>query len=102
MLSIQKKIEMFAEKFDRQIEHPPFPIKIQFEVTNSCNQNCVFCFRARSKRKTKHISTWLVDKILSESRRLGVQTISFTAGAEPLMHPKLETLIYVSNLAEAS
>jgi len=89
---IQDKIEKFMEVSELQLD-PLFPPKIQFEVTNACNQDCVFCYRSQSPRGRVNITEKTVDMVLKQGKELGVSTISFTAGAEPLMHPQLLTFV---------
>jgi len=70
--------------------HAPRVDKLQIEVTNSCNFNCVMCPRSRQRRRQRHMDfavyTRAVDEIAGEdlARRIGLHVLG-----EPMLYPRL-------------
>lgn len=84
------KILFHADRL-RQIaagEFPP-PVSVDTDLTNACNQNCVWCNSKVYKRETgpvslsaehlRHVATFLRD--------WGVLSTCIAGGGEPLLHP---------------
>lgn len=72
-----------------------FPTKnLLIEVTNFCNNRCIFCANSIMKRKKEHIKSWIVYKTLKEAYDLGMREVGFYATGEPLLNNSLEDYIY--------
>ena len=67
----------------REVPKPAFPIRLQVEVTNRCNINCIMCSRHENKLTLGDISPSLYDKI-SDLSSHAQETILFGYG-EPLV-----------------
>lgn len=76
-------------------ENPDFPRKgMLIEVTNLCNDACIFCFNKNMVREKGVIDPNLVDKVLMEAYELGMREIGFYTTGEPLLNKNLEDYIY--------
>ncbi len=66
----------------------PFPVRLDMELTERCNNNCVHCYinlpPADRKAKSRELSTSQVKKIMKEAVSLGCMVVRFTGG-EPLL-----------------
>ena len=86
---LNKKI---AEKLiiDQALLYPPFPKKnLLIEVTNACNNKCIFCANRIMTRKLGMIDSKLVYKVLQEAFELGTLEVGFYATGEPLLNKKI-------------
>jgi len=66
----------------------PFPVRLDMELTERCNNNCVHCYinlPARDKKaKNRELSTEQIKEIIKEAVSLGCMVVRFTGG-EPLL-----------------
>lgn len=75
-------------------EEMPFPSKnLLIEVTNYCNNKCIFCYHDCMKRKKEHIDEKMCRRILKEAYDLGTKEVGFYVAGEPLLNPKLNEYI---------
>lgn len=73
---------------------PKFPNKnLLIEVTNYCNNNCIFCYNHCMKRKKKFIDAELCKKVLKEAFELGTREVGFYVTGEPLLDKRLSEFI---------
>lgn len=83
--------KMIQNKYSKEM---PFPNKnLLIEVTNYCNNKCIFCYHDCMKRKKEHIDEKLCKKVLREAYELGVREVGFYVLGEPLLNPKLNEYI---------
>lgn len=76
-------------------ENPDFPKKgMLIEITNLCNDACIFCFNKNMIREKGFINPKLVDKVLKEAYELGMREVGFYTTGEPLLNKNLEDYIY--------
>ena len=76
-------------------ENPDFPKKgMLIEITNLCNDACIFCFNKNMTREKGFIDPNLVDKVLNEAYELGMREVGFYTTGEPLLNKNLEDYIY--------
>ncbi len=61
------------------------PPRINVEVTNYCNSDCVFCPRGSMTRKQGSMQMTLFKKIVKEAAKLGVKDITLSFMGEPLL-----------------
>jgi len=80
-----------ADKINKILDGSmPYPTCAQVDVTNICNHHCVWCFYQSFKdRETVQMPTKKVLSLIDELHSLGVKSILFTGGGEPLMHPDI-------------
>lgn len=83
---------------DEYFEEMPFPKKnLLIEVTNYCNNKCIFCYHDCMERKKGHIDETLCKRILREAYDLGVREVGFYVVGEPLLNFKLCEYIEFAN-----
>lgn len=106
----QKLIKLFGKKYKdyREAWHeadskniPEFPIHLDMEFFDICNQKCVFCPRNEAihtklpyKINTKiKIEEKLVNKIIDECKSMNLKSINFGAFAEPLIYKDIFKIV---------
>lgn len=89
-VDIEKRIE---EKFNNSFTGE-FPKKnLLLEVTNVCNNKCIFCANRRMTRPKGNIDFDLAIRVMKECFDLGSREVGFYATGEPLLYPRLVELI---------
>ena len=79
---------------EEQILYPCFPKKnLLIEVTNSCNENCIFCGNSKMQRTRGFIKPELVYKVLTDAYVLGTREVGFYTTGEALLNKDLEKYI---------
>jgi MoaA/NifB/PqqE/SkfB family radical SAM enzyme len=72
------------------------PLSISLEITNACNQDCVFCVQSRQRKsgsyQIHHISLEQLERFLKEAVRLGVLELQISGG-EPTCHPHFKEVV---------
>ena len=70
---------------------PPFPIHLDFEFYDSCNQRCTFCPRNETiHANLSYPIEWSVlKKIATEGQENNLYSVNFGAYAEPLLYNRL-------------
>lgn len=67
-----------------------FPQKnLLIEITNLCNNKCVFCYNDCMKRKKTFIRKELCEKILLDAYSLGMREVGFYVTGEPLLDERI-------------
>jgi uncharacterized radical SAM superfamily Fe-S cluster-containing enzyme len=69
------------------------PDILRLEVTNVCNNRCLFCGNRKMSRPVGFIKESIVRKALLQAREMGIQKVSFYTIGEPLLHPDLATFV---------
>lgn len=76
-----------------------FPKNMLMELTNICNDSCVFCANSKCTRKKGIIKPELAERILKEAYSLGTREVGFYQTGEPLLDKNLERYIsFAKNL----
>ena len=68
-------------------ERPPFPKNMLLELTNICNQNCIFCGYSKMQRKKCMADKALMFDIMQQAYENGTREIGFYMMGEPLLNP---------------
>lgn len=79
-----------VDKFESKT---PYPKDMLLEVTNACNDKCIFCANSKMTRKRGIIKPELAYRVIKEGSDLGVRSIGFYATGEPLLNKDLEKYI---------
>ncbi len=76
------------------------PIYIRFKPTNRCNHHCAFCsydpetgdtgVRDKMKDRTDEIPKEKMVEIIDDFKDMGVKSVTFSGGGEPLIYPHIE------------
>lgn len=77
-----KKGEIFAGPFHLAL----FP-------TDRCNINCFFCYTRNLRKKAGELSWDVLKNALNEGLSMGLKSVSFGGGGEPLIYPALNPLL---------
>lgn len=72
----------------------PFPKKnLLIEVTNYCNNQCIFCYNSCMKRPKRFIDKDICIKVLEDAYSLGMREVGFYVTGEPLLDNRLSYFI---------
>lgn len=72
--------------------------QVEFDVTNRCNANCIFCFQGEHKKPQIELSTVEIKAILNDLRNMGVYSIGFSGGEPFCRDDFLDILQYARDL----
>lgn len=89
------KILYFLQETDNLVNgiYQP-PVTCEIDLSNHCQNKCDFCFYSdyiQSSREYLPVDVFL--KLITDLRNVGVKSITFTGGGEPLLSPHLEAFI---------
>ena len=83
----------------------PLPVVVQWDITDTCNANCSFCFYRSAGYELagfnpKNVmSNEVIRRTIKELHELGIKGIQWTGGGEPTLHPDfLEIVKYTEEL----
>lgn len=67
-----------------------YPVSCEIDPSNLCNHSCVWCINGkfRKREKTYLEKNKLLD-IINQLSEVGIKSITFTGGGEPLTHPDI-------------
>ncbi len=67
----------------------PSPVTVEIDPTNKCNHKCPGCMYAAFKQASPDsLSDHFLCSLIIELSQMGVKSVIFTGGGEPLVHPK--------------
>lgn len=71
-------------------KNPKGPYKLQFNPTDRCNLECIFCWQRDTSRVSyeNEISTKRYIELIKEADELGVKEVQVTGGGEPFCRPE--------------
>ncbi|MCP4680318.1 MAG: radical SAM protein [Deltaproteobacteria bacterium] len=72
------------------------PVRVDIDITQGCNSNCVFCFSRRyqnSYYRNCAASAEILQELFRSCERMGVKTVRFCGGGDPLVHPEIDRLL---------
>lgn len=71
-----------------------YPISVELDLSNVCNHGCPWCsFNGFRQANWQSFETPRVLSLLDELAEVGVQSITFTGGGEPLVHQHAEQIL---------
>ena len=74
-------------------KNKPIPDVLRIEVTNGCNDRCIFCGNRKMSRPISFVKGEIVEKALRQSYEMGVRKVSFYTIGEPFLHPELSKFV---------
>lgn len=97
-IGIGHKILYYLEEVDDLVRGGiVYPVTCEIDLTNRCQLRCEFCIYHNYLDKNRVDLDWNIYKnLLLEMRKLGVKSITFTGGGEPLLYKQFDK---ASNLA---
>lgn len=75
-----------------QDDHSAFPFATLVDLTNGCNLNCSWCID-KYARYGKEIPTKKMLDLLEEFKGMGILSVVYFGGGEPLMHSGIEKIL---------
>jgi MoaA/NifB/PqqE/SkfB family radical SAM enzyme len=66
---------------------------LDLEVGSACNFNCLYCYSNSNIHRDSELSVKEMMNIIIKSKEMGIKTITFIGGGEPLMHKNLLDLL---------
>lgn len=72
------------------------PINLEINLTNICNHSCIWCTYDYLHKSTESLNFENVVNLLRDARKMGVESITWTGGGEPTIHPKFTELISIA------
>jgi len=71
-----------------------YPISVELDLSNKCPHDCQWCSFGTSASQGYRQQTWVtfpsprIFSLLDELKTVGVESVTFTGGGEPLVHPE--------------
>ena len=94
------KLLMHAEKVQAMLAGKTvYPIGVEMDLSNSCPHDCPFCSFGTSKSQGYRQQNWVqfptprALTMIEELAEVGVQSITFTGGGEPLVHREAAAIL---------
>lgn len=73
------------------------PVSVEIDPSNVCNAKCYWCMFSEYREKSQAMLSWDVYlKLIYELNHLGVKSITFTGGGEPLVNRKFNDMVQVA------
>lgn len=73
-----------------------YPVRVDIDITQKCNSHCSFCFKKKYQAGIYH-NQWVpkevLENLLSQLAALGIKSIRYCGGGEPLLHPEINELL---------
>lgn len=75
-----------------------YPISVEFDLSNVCPHDCPFCSFGTSQSQGYRQKNWVKFPVLralslmEELAEVGVKSVTFTGGGEPLVHPNAASI----------
>lgn len=93
-LKMDRKIYYYLDRVEKAERGESInPITCEIDPSNMCQCDCSFCINADYRKKNKEFLDWEVYKqLLQNLIKIGVKSITFTGGGEPLTHPKFSEM----------
>ncbi|HER26154.1 MAG TPA: radical SAM protein [Rhodospirillales bacterium] len=89
------------KRITQSLEHPEFPIHIDFELSHSCNLKCPMCTWSVDFNKNSGKSSWVsletFKRVIEEGVADGLCAVGLNAVNEPLIRPDLPEFVQVAN-----
>jgi MoaA/NifB/PqqE/SkfB family radical SAM enzyme len=67
----------------------PFPTSVEIDPSNACGHHCTFCIYSslHSKERSERMASDRLVSLIEELAQLGVTSVLFVGGGEPMTHP---------------
>lgn len=92
---MDSKISFFLKEAEQALDNKlTYPVTCEIDPTTICQNQCSFCINKESNTASHSILDYnLYADLLPQLKELGVKSITFTGGGEPLLHPKISEMI---------
>lgn len=68
------------------------PLTLDIDLTNRCNCKCPGCVGMRQTEK-ETLDVNAIKSLLYDAKRIGVESVVFTGGGEPTLHPSIDFIL---------
>ncbi len=84
LLSQRKDVEKYLHTDN------PYPPSVEIDPSNACNHDCDFCIyhSLHSKERSEMLSEEVLIKLVEDLAEIGVSSLLFVGGGEPMTHAK--------------
>ncbi|OGL51663.1 MAG: hypothetical protein A3C43_09455 [Candidatus Schekmanbacteria bacterium RIFCSPHIGHO2_02_FULL_38_11] len=66
----------------------PYPVSFEIDPSNTCNHECTWCmYEDFMKEKQVIVPKEIFKSVIDEIIEIGIRSVTFTGGGEPLTHP---------------
>ncbi len=92
------KVHFYLHDIEKTLnsEYTP-PVTIEVDPSNACMLDCSFCLYAEHlKENHQHMSMQMFTDLCINAKDIGVKSITFTGGGEPLVNPKIRDMIILA------
>lgn len=83
--------------------HDPYPRTIEIHPTDLCNHRCAYCYHGGigfdPKKQADILTLADYEAIFGEMRKVGIQNLSIAGGGEPLLDPRLGSILALADTA---
>lgn len=79
---------------------PERPITVGIELLNKCNFKCIMCTTPKSMAPKIVLDMAVIERAMSEAKKLGVPSLMFGMGEEPLLHKGFLDVLDLAKKAE--
>lgn len=87
------KILAYPETIIKLIKNKPIsPINLEINLTNICNQRCVWCTYDYLHSNSYSLDDKEVKDLLEDANKLKIKSITWTGGGEPTLHKSFKKL----------
>ncbi|VVB78744.1 Coenzyme PQQ synthesis protein E [uncultured archaeon] len=95
LFSSYKLIKHLERLDDFEKDKIVYPIFVNINVSNKCNNNCPLC--TTKNKDGELVPTQRLKDVLDELGALGVSSVGYGGGGDPTCHPDLEEILIHSN-----
>ncbi|MBI5050223.1 MAG: radical SAM protein [Nitrospirae bacterium] len=75
--------------------HNPAPISCEIDPSNICNHNCIWCINDKYRHDyMQMLPEDMLMRIIDEVAAMGIKSIAYTGGGEPLTNPATVKALY--------
>lgn len=88
------KILTYPDVLDKMVKDESVnPINLEINLTNICNHKCIWCTYGYLHSSTDTLDKVDVKNVLDDAYKMGVKSITWTGGGEPLVHKDFYEII---------
>ena len=81
------KILTYPDVLDKMVKDESVnPINLEINLTNICNHKCIWCTYGYLHSSTDTLDKVDVKNVLDDAYKMGVKSITWTGGGEPLLN----------------
>jgi len=91
-MGLSKKAAFFANLALAKIFNKNLPLTVIFNITDSCNSKCTYCYAGYYQRKKEELKLGEVLKIIDELAKMQCKRVSF-GGGEPLLREDISAIV---------